>query len=108
MTQEKTNKEPEKIKRGYDYPVKLLDLWEEFHKERLSKNYSPSASGAMILWLAMPAALRDETIKAAQRKDLNNAIKDLRECAESQLLDSKLVELMREYVDGISDRLKSK
>jgi hypothetical protein len=68
-----TGRKPEKIKRiymnqpfikrGYNFPPELLALWEEFHKP--SKDYSPSAAAAFLLYMACDATTREILRKEA-------------------------------------------
>jgi len=45
------------IKRSFYFPPELLDLWAEFHKP--SKDYSPSAAAAFLLYMACDPATRE-------------------------------------------------
>jgi len=62
------------IKRGYNYPEELLEEWEKFHFP--SKDYSPSAAGAMFVFMLLPSDVREKARKLAQRRDLDAAKKE--------------------------------
>lgn len=65
------------IKRGFNYPTELLDKWEKFHFP--SKDYSPSASGAMFVYMLLPAHIREKARKLAYRDNLDTASKEFLE-----------------------------
>jgi len=58
-------------KRGYNFPIKLIELWEHFH--RPSKDYSPSAAAAFVLYMACNAQIREKLRKLAF-EDVDKAI----------------------------------
>ena len=61
------------IKRGYNFSPELLAEWEKFHAP--SKDYSPSAAAAFLLYMAVDAHHREALRKLACRKDIKKSIK---------------------------------
>lgn len=62
-------------KRSYYFPNEVLKLWEEFHKP--SKDFSPSAAAAFLLYMACDAETR-EIIRKAAFKNPEEIIKQIK------------------------------
>jgi len=76
------------IKRGYNFTPELLEEWEKFHAP--SKDYSPSAAAAFLLYMIVEPSLREKLRKLAFQKNIKKARiqarKDLREIMISAYL----------------------
>lgn len=87
------------IKRGYNFPKKLVAAWEEFH--RPSKDYSPSAAGAFLVWMALPADIREKARQATLEPNIKKAVqaiaKDLSEGMVTEDLKELLARLEKAY-----------
>ena len=59
------------VKRGYNFSPELLEEWEKFHAP--SKDYSPSAAAAFLLYMIVEPALRESLRKLACEKDIKKA-----------------------------------
>ena len=63
------------IKRGYYFPPDIAEYWEKFHFP--TKNYSPSAVGAFMVWTALDAVTREKIIKLAYTHKPEAAVKKI-------------------------------
>ena len=77
------------IKRGYYFPPPLLDAWEVFHAP--SKDYSPSASGAFLVWMSLGPIARETIRRLAQTPDVGKAVKEVREILSQSLVDTEIL-----------------
>jgi len=59
------------IKRGFYFSRELLRDWQEFHAP--SKDYSPSAAAAFLLYMVAEPALREALRKLACEPDIKKA-----------------------------------
>lgn len=76
------------IKRGYNFSVQLLDEWEKFHAP--SKDYSPSAAAAFLLYMVAEPALRESLRKLACQKDIKKARIEARKLLRKTIVDAFL------------------
>ena len=74
------------IKRGYNFGENLLKAWEEFHKP--SKDYSPSAAAAFLLYMVVEPALREKLRKLACEKDIKKAKIEARKDLRQTIIDA--------------------
>ncbi len=65
------------LKRGYYLPEDLLEAWQQFHLP--SRDYSPSVSGAFLVWMTLTAEQREKIRKAPYSMDIESAVKLTRE-----------------------------
>ena len=54
--------------KSFDLPPNLVEAWDE------QRHYSPSAAGAMFIWLTLTPDLQDQAMKAAFSKDVKEKI----------------------------------
>lgn len=80
------------LKRGYYFPQNLLVAWERFHEP--SKDFSPSAAGAFLLWMALGPTTRDRLRQAACSDDIDGQIEDTKESLLVELLDERVLEIL--------------
>ena len=59
------------IKRGFNFSPELLAEWEQFHAP--SKDYSPSAAAAFLLYMIVEPPLREHLRKLACEKNMKKA-----------------------------------
>jgi len=59
------------LKRSFNFPEKLLSEWREFHKP--SKDYSPSAAAAFLLYMIVEPGVREALRKLACNPDVVKA-----------------------------------
>lgn len=71
------------IKRSYNFPPKLLDEWEKFHKP--SKDYSPSAAGAFLIWMILPPDVREQARQLAHESNLKKAQETIKQVLSESL-----------------------
>jgi len=71
------------IKRGFNFSPELLAAWEEFHAP--SKDYSPSAAGAFLLWMVVEPRLREQLRKLAFTPNIKKARIEARKALRSEL-----------------------
>ena len=64
------------IKRGYYFTPELLAAWQKFHAP--SRDYSPSAAAAFLLYMAVDAETRELARRLAVNKNIKSALKELR------------------------------
>lgn len=76
------------LKRGYYFPLELLDAWEKFHAP--SKDYSPSAAGAFVVWMALGPIERDKIRKATYSGNIVKAIASVREILAQSFVDAEI------------------
>ncbi len=76
------------IKRGYNFSPELLDEWEKFHLP--SKDYSPSAAAAFLLYMVVEPALREALRKLACEKDIKKARLEARKLLRQTIIDAYL------------------
>ncbi|RKY06894.1 MAG: hypothetical protein DRP56_06640 [Planctomycetota bacterium] len=79
------------IKRGYNFTEELLSEWEKFHFP--SKDYSPSAGGAFLIWMALPPDIREKAKHAAHNPNMKKSIAKMREVLTISL-SSELVRVL--------------
>lgn len=77
------------IKRGYYFPEKLLDEWGKFHAPS-KKDYSPSAAGAFLIWMALDSSLRAEARQKALLPDLKKAIKQIQKALVDNITNAEI------------------
>jgi len=76
------------VKRGYNFSPELLEEWEKFHAP--SKDYSPSAAAAFLLYMIVEPALRESLRKLACEKDIKKARIKARKLLRKTIVDSYL------------------
>ena len=76
------------LKRGYYFPEKLLEQWEKFHAP--SKDYSPSAAGAFLIWMALDSTLREKARQKALLPDLKKAIKQIQKALVDNITNAEI------------------
>lgn len=81
------------IKRGYNFTEELLAEWEEFHKP--SKDFSPSAAGAFLVWMALPAALREKVRRLVSEPNVKKNLKTIERLLTEELVDSSLLSRLK-------------
>jgi hypothetical protein len=70
------------IKRGYNFSQEMIKEWENFHKP--SKDFSPSAAGAFLVWMILPPDIREMARKAAYEPNIKKSLSFIKkELAES-------------------------
>lgn len=74
------------IKRNYYLPESLVSYFTKWSKP--GRDYSPAVAGAMLIWMSLDAALREDAKKLAQQKDIRAAITSI-----SQKLRQSFVEI---------------
>jgi len=74
------------IKRGFNFSPQLLAAWEEFHAP--SKDYSPSAAGAFLLWMVVEPSLREQLRKLAFTPDIKKARIEARKALRKTIVDA--------------------
>ena len=75
-------------KRGYYLPQELLDAWAKFHSP--SRDYSPSAAGAFLVWMALEAELREKARRAAYSSNIEKAIAKIKGLLSQSLIDAEI------------------
>ncbi len=75
-------------KRGYYLPQELLDAWAKFHAP--SRDYSPSAAGAFLVWMALEAELREKARRAAYSSNIEKAVAKVRKLLSQTLVDAEI------------------
>jgi len=86
------------LKRGYYFPEKLLEEWEKFHSP--SKDFSPSASGAFLVWMCLSPSFRESARKQAHQGDISKALSNIRQALKEDLVETEADEILKEM--GIS------
>lgn len=76
------------LKRGYYFPKDLLKAWEKFHAS--SKNYSPSAAGAFVAWMALGAAEREHIRKAVYSREIDTAVKEAKDLIGRAIIEAEI------------------
>lgn len=76
------------VKRGYNFSPELLEEWEKFHAP--SKDYSPSAAAAFLLYMIVEPALRESLRKLACEKDIKKARIKARKLLRKTIVDGYL------------------
>jgi len=76
------------IKRGYNFSPELLEEWEKFHSP--SKDFSPSAAAAFLLYMIAEPALREELRKLACKKNIKKAKIEARKLLRKTIVDAYL------------------
>jgi len=89
------------LKRGYNFTPELLNAWEEFHSP--SKDYTPSAAGAFLLYMVVEPALRESLRKLAFQKDIKRAKIEARRELRQTIIDAYLAG----FLGGLSDEDKA-
>jgi alpha-amylase/alpha-mannosidase (GH57 family) len=74
------------IKRSYYFSPELLDEWEKFHAP--SKDYSPSAAAAFLIYMVLEPALREQLRKLAFQKDIKKARIEARKALRQNIIDA--------------------
>ena len=74
------------IKRGFNFSPELLDEWEKFHAP--SKDYSPSAAAAFLVYMVIEPSLRDALRKLACEKDIKKARIKARKLLRKTIIDA--------------------
>jgi hypothetical protein len=74
------------IKRGFNFSPELLDEWEKFHAP--SKDYSPSAAAAFLLYMVAEPALREELRKLAFSPNIKKARLQARKLLRETIMDA--------------------
>lgn len=76
------------IKRGYNFTPELLKEWETFHSP--SKDYSPSAAAAFLLYMVVEPALREKLRKLACQKNIKKARLEARKLLRETIVNAFL------------------
>ena len=76
------------LKRSYNFSENLLEEWEKFHAP--SKDYSPSAAAAFLLYMVVEPALREALRKLACQKDIKKAKIEARKLLRQTIVDAYL------------------
>ena len=97
------------IKRSYNFPEKLISEWEDFH--RPSKDFSPSAAGAILVWMALPPEIREKARQLAHepsmKKSLTIVNKSLMDSFSDQTVHRYLTGLTQEQYDVLLSSVKA-
>lgn len=80
------------LKRGYNFSQELLDAWEEFHKP--SKDYSPSAAGAFLVWMALEPELREQARRMASEPNIKKSIREFRQLLTQSVVEKKKAQIL--------------
>lgn len=73
-------------KRGYYFPPELLEAWERFHLS--SKDYSPSAAGAFVVWMTLESSVRESIKKTLFSQRFENALDKIREIVKESVIEA--------------------
>ena len=93
-----------KVKRGFNFSPELLQAWEEFHAP--SKDYSPSAAAAFLLYMVVEPKVRERLRKLADTADMKRARTAARKILRQTIVDAYFSgftfsdadrEILREY-----------
>jgi len=84
------------VKRSYNLPRKLLIEWEEFHKPS-TKDYSPSAAAAFLLYMVVEPNLRETLRKLAQNQDIKKARIEARKQLRKTIIDAFLTGFVGDF-----------
>lgn len=76
------------LKRSYFFTPQLLKAWAEFHAP--SKDYSPSAAGAFLVWMALEPDIREKARQAALMSDTKKAIEKVKKMLSDSLVDAEI------------------
>jgi len=76
------------LKRGYYFTPQLLEAWAEFHAP--SKDYSPSAAGAFLIWMALEPDIREMARRAALSDNIKRAIVKVKKRLSDSLVDAEI------------------
>jgi len=74
------------LKRGYNFSRELLEEWEKFHAP--SKDYSPSAAAAFLIYMVLEPALREKLRKLAFQKNIKQARIEARKELRQTIIDA--------------------
>jgi hypothetical protein len=74
------------IKRSYYFSPELLKEWEIFHLP--SKDYSPSAAAAFLVYITLEPALREQLRKLAFQKDIKKARIEARKALRETMINA--------------------
>jgi hypothetical protein len=74
------------LKRGYNFSRELLEEWEKFHAP--SKDYSPSAAAAFLVYMVLEPALREQLRKLAFQKDIKKARIEARKALRETMINA--------------------
>lgn len=102
------------VKRSYNFSPELLDEWEKFHAP--SKDYSPSAAAAFLLYMVAEPSLREALRKLACSPNIKKARLEARKLLRQTIVDAYLTnfvgmhseedrQLLLEYAKQISEKL---
>ena len=75
-------------------------MWEEFHKP--SKDFSPSAAGAFLVWMALPSDIREEARRAACEPNVKKSLSKIRQLLADKLTDAEV----QKFLADLSDQQK--
>jgi len=90
------------IKRGYNFTEELIKEWERFH--RPSKDFSPSAAGALLVWMSLPSEFREEIRQLAHEPQVRKNIAVVKEKLKKAFIDEALLEEL-ENSDSVKKNL---
>jgi len=76
------------LKRSYNFPENLVKEWERFHFP--SKDFSPSASAAFLLYMVIDPAIREKLRKLAYDPDIKKAQEETIQILKKAITDSYL------------------
>ena len=74
------------LKRSYNFSPELLAEWEKFHAP--SKDYSPSAAAAFLLYMVVEPSLRESLRKLACKKNIKKARLEARKQLRETIADA--------------------
>lgn len=76
------------IKRSYNFSSELVEAWEKFHSP--SKEFSPSAAAAFLLYMVTEPAIREALRKFAYWDDIEKAKLEARKTLRETIVNSYL------------------
>ncbi len=76
------------VKRGYYFSPELLAEWHKFHEP--SKDFSPSAAAAFLLYMIVEPALRESLRKLACQKNIKKSKVEARKLLRQTIVDAYL------------------
>ena len=91
----------DRLKRGYLIPPALLDKWEKFHEP--SKDFSPSAAGAFLVWMTLDPDVREYARKAACFADIEKAVKEIKAVLSQSLVNTEV----QRFLESLSAEQKA-
>ena len=74
------------LKRGFNFTEELLAEWARFHAP--SKDYSPSAAAAFLLYMVIEPSLREALRKLALKKDISKARIEARKLLRETIINA--------------------